>query len=83
MSRAQVRRIRWIGRPKRGRRGYVSKAKANRLGYQPAGIRAFLFGLAVAGCGWLCSCAEKAAVGEKLLFSVLLFGNLAGCVVVN
>jgi hypothetical protein len=34
------------------------------------------------GCGWLCRescCAGKAAVRRKLLFRVLPFGNLAGC----
>jgi hypothetical protein len=43
-----------------------------------------MFVLAVSG--WLCRescCAEKAVVQEKLMFQVLLFGNLAGCLAVN
>jgi hypothetical protein len=39
-----------------------------------------LFVWAVAG--WLCRescCVEKAAVQGKLLFQILVFGNLAGC----
>jgi hypothetical protein len=43
-----------------------------------------LFVWAVAG--WLCRkscCAGKAAVQGKLLFQVLLFGNLASCLAVN
>jgi hypothetical protein len=31
-------------------------------------LRAFLFGLAAAGCGWLYGCAGKVAVQGKLLF---------------
>jgi hypothetical protein len=43
-----------------------------------------LFVWAVAG--WLCRescCVEKAAVQGKLLFQVLVFGNLAGCLAVK
>jgi hypothetical protein len=39
-------------------------------------FRACLFGLSVAGCAW------KAAVQEKLLFQVLVFDYLAGCLTI-
>jgi hypothetical protein len=44
-----------------------TKTRATPFSYCKCVTRACLFGLAVAGCGWLCCCAGKAAVQEKPL----------------